>query len=49
MGAAYFIILNQQDPGFDTTLDGRAIVSDPVRSVGNSPKRSPAKTQTPIV
>ena len=25
MGAAYFIVLNQQDPGFDTTLDGKAL------------------------
>jgi hypothetical protein len=25
MGAAYFIVLNSDDPGFDTTVDGKAL------------------------
>lgn len=25
MGAAYFIVVNSQDPGFDTTVDGKAL------------------------
>jgi hypothetical protein len=25
MGAAYYVVLNEDEPGFDTTIDGKAL------------------------